>query len=143
MVSKTVANRVLVGQVLKHTPANPLAAVQAVTSLFEQIVVLRKLGADERVAHSRIEAQRDVVLNRMQHDRELIMDASDKVFGARREVFENLWKHLDAAQRDGNNEQFAHLLGGIVDIAKHSPIVEIRDFAVSLRRPETVIDFDD
>jgi hypothetical protein len=93
----------------------------------------REIEANEKVAIAKIHAQRD-----------LLMAYLDRSFDERAENFRSLFKVVDQAIANGNNEQLAIALNSIVEIAKSSPFKDLADLAsvrASLNDPNHVWEF--
>jgi len=93
----------------------------------------REIEANEKVAIATINAQRD-----------LLMAYLDRSFDERAENFRCLFKVVDQAIANQNNEQLGAALSSIVEIAKSCPFKNLADLAsvrASLNDPNHVWEF--
>lgn len=118
----------------------PVMAVEALQQLVGQVIEYRRIVANERVRQEEIRAQRDVILAEIAMRREILLNAADKVFQERRETLGKMFDGLEQAVEKGDSESVGQVLSGIVALAKHSPLADVRALAKDLSSDRFVLD---
>ena len=133
------ANKV---EVLKTPGAvvNPLDVLQTMVEYSQALITEVQRAKTDRAA---ISNWKDVQVEKIHVQREVLLKALDLTFDERRENFRRLLDGLDAAMAAGDNSQTASVLESITDLAKTSPFKELANLEIvvsELKRPDQVWD---
>lgn len=117
----------------------PIESAELLKHLVGQVVEYRSIVARERTRQEEIRAQRDVILAEIAARRKLLLDAADQVFREHRETLTEMFGNLECAVEKGDSESVGQVLGGIVALAKHSPLSDVRELAKELSSERFVL----
>ena len=132
---------VVVGTVGKITPADALGALtQLVTAARESI----QIHETEATKREQLRAYRETEVRRIKASEKVFREYFDRVFEERRETHKRLLESLDVALQSGDTAAMQTVVGGIVEVARTSPLASIGNLG-ELRRamddPNTVFEF--
>ena len=120
---------------------NPMQCLGELASAYTDYL---KIAEIERSQRREIEANEKVAIAKINAQRDLLMAYLDRSFDERAENFRSLFKVVDQAIANQNNEQLSAALSSIVEIAKSCPFKNLADLAsvrASLDDPNHVWEF--
>lgn len=130
----------IVEQASKFTPADALSALTMLVQVTRESVQIHQVESTKR---EKIRAYRDTEVERIKASEAVLRDYFDRVFQERRETHRRLFETLDQAVASGDVAAMQTIVGGIVEIARTSPLANIGDLG-ELRRamddPDAVFD---
>lgn len=130
----------IVEQAAKFTPAEALSALTMLVQFARESVQVHQ---EESTKRERIRTYRDTEVERIKASEAVLRDYFDRVFQERRETHRRLFETLDQAVASGDVAAMQTIVGGIVEIARTSPLANIGDLG-ELRRamddPDAVFD---
>lgn len=126
-IVKTVSAKVVGGSVgqLGESLGKVIDAAKEYAIVREQEVTKREL----------ISAHRDVMLEQIRSNRELLQLAIDRTFDERGKVLDRQFEALDAGLASGDSELIRMALDSIVDVVKSTPFKNIQELRTSLADP--------
>lgn len=129
-------------EVLKKPGAvvNPLDVLQTMVEYSQLLISEVQRAKTDRAA---ISDWKDVQVEKIHVQRDVLLKALDLTFDERRENFRRLFDGLDAAMAAGDTSQTASVLESITDLAKTSPFKELANLEIivsELKRPDQVWD---
>jgi hypothetical protein len=119
---------------------DPMQLLSTVVSYGRDWMIEEQRGRTERKA---IESWRQVQLERIRAQQEVLLKALELTFDERRETFGGLFTALDAALAAGDTSLAASILESITDLAKTSPFKDLQNtelVVAELKRPDKVWD---
>lgn len=134
--TKTVADAVLFAGkgATKKMPGVPLTAAQAALNcLFEAHYEYRKVAETERTKREAIGAWRDVRLEEIKNQREILERYLVGIFQERRQIIQELFERLDSGISCGNSQIIEHSLGAILSVAKQSPMFGVEEVLTAMQ----------
>nr|WP_290222633.1 hypothetical protein [Trichocoleus desertorum] len=120
---------------------NPAECLQQIISAYTECT---QITEEERTKRREIEANEKETIAKINAQRDLLMAYLDHSFDERAENFRSLFKVVDQAVANQNNEQLGAALSTIVEIAKSCPFKNLADLAsvrASLNDPNHVWEF--
>ncbi len=109
----------------------PIPATSAIDS-FQMLAAAygdyKKLVQIEETKRHEISAKRDVALERIRAQRDVMESYLSKIFEERQGVIHNLFERMDQAIESGNNELLDKTMSGVLDYAKTSPLAQAIQF---------------
>jgi hypothetical protein len=121
--------------IFKKTKPSPDQALDGLKTLFEVIQENHRVTETETTKRAEISAIRDIEIEKIQAQKEVIKDYFEKTFSERDKSFDMMFKALDKGLETGNLEIVANSLHYIVDLAKTSPLKDGPTFAKALKDP--------
>lgn len=103
-----------------------LDALQNVTEAVREYLVLKQHQETKR---AEIDAYKVLETERIRAAERVLTTYFDKVFQERAGQFDEMWQRLDEAAESGDGDRVTELLGGIVTLAKQSPLAELTDLS--------------
>ncbi|MFW1956363.1 hypothetical protein ACG91D_12360 [Acinetobacter guillouiae] len=101
--------------------ANPKEALEAVNNFVSMAGEVAKFTEVQKTTRKQIEAERDIAVNSIQAQKNIILVYLEKSFDERKENFERLFSIVDDAITKNNKEQLALGLNSINQLANSSP----------------------
>ncbi len=101
---------------------NPAECLQQMISAYTDYL---KIAEQEKTKRREIEAWEKETITKINAQRELVIGYLDRSFDERAKNFLALFAVVDRAMESGNNEQLAHALNSITEIAKSSPFKDL------------------
>ena len=101
-------------------------ALQEVVSATRECIAIHEV---ERGKRARLEVYRATEIERIRAGETVLREYFNQVFAERREVYQELFSRMDAALEAGDNEALSHVVLGIVNVAKTSPLADIGDLS--------------
>lgn len=126
-----------VGTAKSAVASNPLLSLQIIA---QEAGKMHQTAEVERTRREAIEAQRQVVLARIEATRLLLDEYMTRTFDERKGTLNRMFDALDSAQASGDTSGMQHLLGSIVDIVKASPFKDLASFRRNYDDPEFVLE---
>lgn len=111
---------------LEQANLEGLAALQQLAGSTLRYATLRE---EEKTKRASFEAAKEVEIARIKAAEELMRQYFDRVFAERDSNFSEMFLRLDAAIESQDSQAIQALVGGIVTLAKESPLAGIQDFA--------------
>lgn len=125
----------------------PITAADAFSALHQIVEVVREsiqISQTESTKREKLRTYRETELARIAASERTLREYFDRVFEERRETNKQLFASLNAALASGDVTAMQTVVGGIVDVARVSPLAGIGDLG-ELRRamddPNTVFEF--
>ncbi len=101
---------------------NPAECLQQIASAYIDYL---KIAEQEKTKRREIEAWEKETIAKINAQRELVIGYLDRSFDERGKTFLALFTVVDRAMESGNNEQLAHALNSITELAKSSPFKDL------------------
>ncbi|MDJ0615261.1 MAG: hypothetical protein QNJ63_00725 [Calothrix sp. MO_192.B10] len=101
---------------------NPAESLQQMVSAYIDYL---QIAEQEKTKRRKIEALEKETIAKINAQRELLMEYLDNSFDERAKNFRSLFSLVDRAMESANNEQLAHALNSITEIAKSSPFKDL------------------
>lgn len=124
----------------KFTPAEALSALTMLVQVARESVQIHQ---EESTKREKIRAYRETEVERIKASEAVLRDYFDRVFQERSETHRRLFETLDQAVASGDVAAIQAVVGGIVEIARTSPLANIGDLG-ELRRamddPDAIFD---
>jgi len=109
--------------------ANPLAALEA-------CIEYAKIAEQERTERHRIKAQRDVAVEAINAQRDVILRFFDMYFAERHEALGQFFRELDEGMRTRDDKLLDGALHGIVAIVRENPLKDFAAFQQSMKKKD-------
>jgi len=110
----------------KSSPIPPLETTKSAFSiLVEAHTQYKCLVEQETTKREAISAWRDINVRRLEDQREILEMYLTQTFGERAHNINEMFERLDTAMEEGDINKIGLFLGGIVDLAKQSPLAGI------------------
>ncbi|WP_454778202.1 hypothetical protein [Georgenia muralis] len=134
-----MATEPLTGEILRGRatqialPADAVAAVREIAGLVQDAW---KFTESEETKRAEIEAKRATAVRSIKASERTIRIYLENTFAERRDVIQTLFTGIDTALASGDNEALRTMVGGVIDLARQSPIgPEIRDLTAAFGDP--------
>lgn len=101
---------------------NPLAALEAIVTTYGDY---RKVVAQEKTKRAQIDAWRELNLEKIRAQREILLTYLDRTFDERKANFKKLFEVMDSALDAGQTELLTKTLDSVTQLAKTSPFRDI------------------
>jgi hypothetical protein len=111
----------LKGMVSSLAAANPAEAKEVLNSFVTMAGEVTKFTEVQKTKRKEIEAKRDILVNKIQSQKEIILAYLEKSFDERKENFAKLFSIVDSAIVNNNMHQLAMGLDSINKLADSSP----------------------
>lgn len=125
--------------VLKKTPAGLSAAQQSMETLYKAYFDYKKVVQVESTKREAISAWRDVKLNELSNQRELLEKFMKKTFNERANVIEKFFEGMDRAIENNDDNLLDKSIMGIVEIAKSSPLLQVKELMDAMRNSDVKV----
>ncbi len=99
---------------------NPLGFVSDLAQSYSEI-------QKQTTERTRITAEKQIRLAEIEAKRQIFLDYLDKAFAERADNFRRLFRAVDVAMENDNNEQLAATLSSITELAKSTPFKDLVD----------------
>jgi hypothetical protein len=106
------------------SPSDALAVVDNIVQIAGEVEKFREVQKTKRAA---IEAEKQVVITRLDVQKRLLIKYLDETFDERRENFKKLFDVIDDALAKDNIQQLAMGLNSVTELAKSSPFKDLAD----------------
>jgi molecular chaperone DnaK (HSP70) len=134
-----VTNEPLTGEILRGKatqialPADAVAAVREIAGLVQEAW---KYNESQKTERAEIEAKRVTAVRSIKASERTIRTYLENTFAERRDAIQTLFAGIDTALANGDNEALRTMVGGVIDLARQSPIgPEIRDLTATFGDP--------
>lgn len=123
---------------------DPAMLARSVSDVVTAMTEWQKVAEQEKTNRAVIQAQRDVWLEKIRADREIMLDYLNRSFEQQGKALDALFQRLDTALEGGDPAIIVPILGGIVETVKASPLGDLatldrrladNSFTFSLGRP--------
>ena len=115
-------------------------AAQAIPATIEGISAYFRTLEEEETKRQAIAANRDVLITRINAERDAILAYFGHRFAERRAALNELFVALRHATANGDNEQLVVALGGILGIIQENPLDDFETFKRKFQEPDYVIE---
>ena len=115
-------------------------AAQAIPATIEGISAYFRTLEEEETKRYAIAANRDVLITRINAERDAILAYFGHRFAERRAALDELFVALRQATVNGDNEQLVAVLGGILSIIQQNPLDDFETFKRKPQNPDYVIE---
>ncbi len=115
-------------------------AAQAIPSTIEGVAAYFRTLEEEETKRQAIAANRDVLVTRINAERDAILAYFEHRFAERRTALDELFVTLRHATANGDNEQLVAALSGILGIIQQNPLDDFETFKKNLQNPNYVIE---
>lgn len=112
---------------------NPADAISALNQLMDLVNKSVQVHETESTKREQLRAYRETEVARIKYSRKILKEYFDRIFEERRETHQRLFASLDLALESGDIPAMQTIVGGIVEVAKTSPLLNIGDIG-ELRR---------
>jgi hypothetical protein len=106
------------------SPSDALAVVDNIVQIAGEVEKFREVQKTKRAA---IEAEKQVVITRLNAQKKLLIKYLDETFDERKENFKKLFDVIDDALAKENIQQLAMGLSSVTELAKSSPFKDLAD----------------
>lgn len=117
------------------TVSNALDAKSAFQGLMDSYSDYQKTKQRELTNREAIRADRDITLARIKSQKEVLELYLKETFKERRDVLNQMFKALDKGLETGDIDVINSSLGGIIAVAKESPLAQARQMLVDVKDP--------
>lgn len=124
------ATDLVVGVVGQLSPADALGALTQLVNAARESVQIHETESTKR---AKLDTYRVTETARIKAAEKMLREYFDRVFDERRETHKRLFDSLDAALESGDVSAMQTVVGGIVEVARVSPLANIGDLG-ELRR---------
>ena len=104
-------------------------AAQYLRAVVEAYTEYKIVAEEERTKRRGIEAWEKTTITQIKAQQDILIKYLERSFDERTENFRILFRIVDRAMRDGNNEQLGAALDSITKIAQSSPFKDLADLA--------------
>lgn len=119
-------------------------ALNAFNQLINLTRELKHIHETESTKRDKLRTYRETEVLRIKESEKALRDYFDRIFEERRETHQRLFNSLDRALESGDVAAIQTVVGGIVEVARTSPLVNVGNLG-ELRRamddPNTVFEF--
>ena len=115
-------------------------ASYTIPATIEGIFAYFRALQEEETKRQIIAANRDVLVSRINAERDVILAYFGERFAERRVALDELFGTLRHATANGDNEQLVAALGGILAIIQQNPLDDFETFKKKLKEPDYVIE---
>lgn len=105
--------------------ANPTAFLDSYRMVLEAASEWKKVTEVETTKRTLIDAQRQVMIEKIQGHREVMVTYLNQHFAQTGKTIDGLFERLDTVIEKGDTDQVAAVLGSIVDTVKTSPLGDL------------------
>ncbi|MEG3614640.1 hypothetical protein [Isoptericola haloaureus] len=134
-----MTNEAQIGEILRGKAAQlavPVDAVAAVREIAALVQDAWKFTEIEKTKRAEIEAKRVSATRSIKASERTIRTYLEHTFTERRDTIQTLFAGIDTALVSGDNEALRTMVGGVIDLARQSPIgPEIRDLTAAFGDP--------
>lgn len=121
---KKIANGVTKGiSKVKIDPSMLLQGLNEVVDSYQNYKITESI---EKTKRAQIEAEKEIFIEKIHAQRDIMLSALDKTFEERRINFKAMFVNLDKAIESNNDVLANQLLGSIVELAKETPFKDIQ-----------------
>lgn len=117
------------------TVSNALDAKSAFQGLMDSYSDYQKTKQRELTNREAIRADRDITLARIKSQKEVLELYLKETFKERRDMLNQMFKALDKGLETGDIDVINSSLGGIIAVAKESPLAQARQMLVDVKDP--------
>ena len=121
--------------------SNAQAAYEAFNLFIRTVRDTVQIHQAESTKREQLRSQRETQIEQIKATERILRDYFDRVYAERRETHQLLFAGLDQALKTGDNAALQTVVGGIVDLARTSPLADLGNLG-ELRRamedPNTV-----
>ncbi len=117
------------------TVSNALDAKSAFQGLMDSYSDYQKTKQREMTNREAIRADRDITLARIKSQKEVLELYLKETFKERRDMLNQMFKALDKGLETGDIDVINSSLGGIIAVAKESPLAQARQMLVDVKDP--------
>lgn len=127
--------------------AGKIGSVEALGALNQLVDAARdsiQIHEIESTKREKLRAYRETEIARIQASERVLTDYFDRVFEERRETHKHLFASLDLAMKSGDVAAIQTVVGGIVEVARTSPLANLGNLAelrAAMDDPDTVFEF--
>ena len=124
------ATEVVAGAVGKLTAVDALSALTQLVGAARESIQIHETESTKR---EKLKTYREIEVSRIKASEKVLRDYFDRIFDERRETHRRLFDSLDLALESGDVSAMQTVVGGIVEVARTSPLANIGDLG-ELRR---------
>lgn len=95
----------------------------------------------EQITRDKIRAWEQTNLGAIQSRRDVIINFLNHSFDERAKNFDELFKRIDVAMSNKDNDQLSILLGSVIELLKINPYSNLKDFQIQFDDPNHVWEF--
>lgn len=117
----------------KATPADALNALNALNQIVAAARESIAIHETESTKREQAQAHRDIEVERIRASERTLRDYFDRIFAERRDIHKRLFDSLDTALASGDVAAMQTVVGGIVEVARTSPLADLGNLS-ELRR---------
>ena len=132
---------VVKGTVSALSAADALSALTTIVNAVQESIQIHQTESTKR---EKLRTYRETEVGRIKAAEAILRDYFDRTFEERRDTNKRLFDSLDLALKSGDLTAMQTVVGGIVDVARTSPLANVGDLG-ELRRamddPDTVFEF--
>lgn len=134
-----------VGRVIP-TKTPPTISVEAASNAFSRLIEThheyKKIAAQEKSKREAVKAWKDVRLTELKNQKEILRSYLEETFKERRYMIDGLFEALDKGIEANNLDVINGVIGGIINVAKESPLQQVDKLMLSLQNDDVkVIEF--
>lgn len=134
-----------IGRVIP-TKTPPTIPVEAASNAFSRLIEThheyKKIAAQEKSKREAVKAWKDVRLTELKNQKEILRSYLEETFKERRYMIDGLFEALDKGIEANNLDVINGAIGGIINVAKESPLQQVDKLMLSLQNDDVkVIEF--
>lgn len=139
-------NRIVEGNILppQSGKLGSIEAYDALNTIVSAVQQSFQTHQVESTKREKLKTYRETEVQRIKASEAVLRDYFDRVFAERSDIHQKLFDSLDAAMVKGDAQAIQTIVGGIVEVAKTSPLANLGDLG-ELRRamddPNTIFEF--
>lgn len=118
---------------------NPAAVVSAAKGVLDSIFEYLKTRDEQQTRRQAIDAQREVAIERIRAQKDILMEAMRLVFAERAKILEKSFEALDKGLAEGRDSVVHDSLNTIAEVVKSSPFKSIGELQMMLKDPNSVL----
>lgn len=112
---------------------NPMQAVTALSDIVQAYWNYQNVAEQEQTKREEIAVKRELILEHIQAQRDVMMEAIKCTFAEREKVIEKHFNLIDQAVASNDNQQLAMALQGVTEVIKSSPFAAFADLQQTQR----------
>ncbi|RXZ86124.1 hypothetical protein ESP50_12770 [Agromyces atrinae] len=132
------ATEVIVGVVGKISPADAFGALTQIVSVVRESIEIHETESTKR---EKLVTYRETEVARIKASERILREYFDRVFDERKVTNKRLFDSLDLALQSGDVAALQAVVGGIVDVARTSPMAGIGELRRAMDDPNAVFEF--
>ncbi len=115
---------------------SPLNTIEGLKLFVEAYKENHKVTQQERTKRQEIEARKEIALENIRAQRDILKLFLEESFKERGKTFDKLFEALDESLASGNHEALSMVLGSIIKVAETSPMAQAQKLIGDYDNPD-------